>query len=252
MLSLLFALVLATTATPEIVAEPLPKLYGTVETPGDKLASLVPAGGNAAMWVAEGSRVGAFVLKTVARGKITLARSDGTTVEVFLEGSQPSGVRDDRPAPFSRKWINSHANPMLHRPMEFGPTLSRAWSTMSKKEREAVFAYYLNHGWQIVRIESYGAGLTIEWENVYTEERKKVVNENRDRFVASLNESQRELWNELNMPGGTVRVRLDGMTEEQKRELERRKALSARFRASLKPDQEAERASIEDFTKGKW
>ncbi len=238
---------LASTSTTQ-----LPKLYGTVETPGDKLASVVVPGDPAARWVTEGERLGAFVLKSVARGKITLARNDGTTVDVFLEGSQPSTARDDQPAPFSRKWINSRANPMLHHPAEFGSALTRAWRTMSKEEREAVFAYYLNHGWRIARVEIYeGGGLSIEWENIYTEERKQAVRENRDRFEATLTESQRALWNEVGRPQGITRVS-NPMTEEQKREMERRKDLAARFRASLRPEQEAERASIEDFTKGKW
>lgn len=250
MRALIFALLLATTVTAN---EPLPKLYGTVETPGEKLASVVPPGSDRAMWVDEGGRIGGFVLKSVARGKITLARNDGTSVVVFLEGSQPSAASDDTPASFSRKWINSRANPMLHSPAEFGHTLTRAWRTMSKEEREAVIAHYLNHGWRIMRIENYdGGGLSIEWENIYAEERQQVVRENRARFEASLTDSQRELWKELKRTSGRIRFDPGGITEEQRRDLEQSKTLSALFRASLKPEQEAERASIEDFTKGKW
>lgn len=250
MRALIFALLLATTVTAN---EPLPKLYGTVETPGEKLASVVPPGSDRAMWVDEGGRIGGFVLTSVARGKITLARNDGTSVVVFLEGSQPSAASDDTPASFSRKWINSRANPMLHSPAEFGHTLTRAWRTMSKEEREAVIAHYLNHGWRIMRIENYdGGGLSIEWENIYAEERQQVVRENRARFEASLTDSQRELWKELKRTSGRIRFDPGGITEEQRRDLEQSKTLSALFRASLKPEQEAERASIEDFTKGKW
>lgn len=228
----------------------LPKLYGTVETPGDKLASVVVPGDPAARWFAEGDPLGVFVLKSVTRGKITLARNDGTTVDVFLEGSQPSVAHDDQPAPFSRKWINSRANPMLHHPAEFGSALTRAWRTMSKEEREAVFAYYKNHGWRIARIEIYeGGGLSIEWENIYAEERQQVVRENSARWRASLTEAQRDMLKQLDGKAGRIGA---NMTEEQKRDLERRKDLSARFSATLTPEQKAERASIEDFTKGKW
>ena len=264
MLTLVFALLLSPadpapaalpaatglTATPS--ATSLPKLYGTVETAGDKLASIVMPGAPAARWVAEGERIGGFVLKSVARGKITLARKDGTTVDVFLEGAQPSAANDDQPAPFSRKWINSRANPMLHNPAELGMELTRNWAKMTKEQRDSVIDFYLKHGWRMVRIETYsGSTLSIEWENIFSAERLDAVRENRARFEAGLTESQRAQWNELNRPRPMMRIS-NPMTEEQQREMERIKAASDRFRKSLTPAQEAERASIEDFTKGKW
>ena len=233
-------------------AESLPKLYGTVETPGEKLASLVLPGADRGVWLGEGERVGAFVLKSVERGRISLARNDGTTTTVYLEGAQPAVAADESAAPFSRRWANSHDNPMLHHPTELHQRLTRAWATMTASEREALIEFYLKHGWRMVKVESYAGGtLSIEWENIYAEERRQVVRENRERFEQGLSAEQRALWNELTRP--RERQRIDQqVSDEQRRELAQKEELSARFRALLSPGQEAERATIEDFTKGKW
>lgn len=231
-------------------ADPELRLLGTVWEGTIKLAAFSNSDGESRGWVAPGQRVGNYSLTSVGDGEVTLTAEDGKTRILYVEGrvENKTGAED---APFTRKWINSKKNPMLHNPMSFSE-ISRSWPSMTKEERDAVFDFYLKHGWKMVRIEMVGQGaLSIEWENIYTEERGQMVRKNRQRFAEGLSSDQKALWDELSSNNKVVRID-QGLTDAHRKHLAKMEALSKRFRSMLSPTQEQERATIPDFTKGDW
>lgn len=235
-----------------LVATELPRLHGTLSGGEEKLASLLAPGATTSKWYSEGQAVGKFRLAKVEKGKVVLADESGKLVDVFLIGAAAVSSDSADPVPFSRRWINSRANPMLELPQDISPEIARAWASMTKAERDEFEAFYLRHGWRMIRVEVLAAGaLTVEWENIYKEQRKQRVRENMEQFVKGLSPEQKAMWDTLN--AGKRRVRVGGdFSEEQKRDLERTRQLADKFKNSLSPGQEAERATLPDFTKGDW
>jgi hypothetical protein len=227
------------------------RLHGVV-VGQERLASIHVPGNGTPQWFAENQRAGDFVILRIENNKVVLRNEQGEVTDLFLVGSRTVDGKDSENGPFSRKWINSRDNPMLLQPQEISSRLAKAWGTMTSEERSEIEAFYLKHGWRMVRVEVLaGGGFSVEWENVYQEERQRRVQENRDRFVSGLSESQKALWDELATPRMRVRVG-DDFTDEQKRDLENSKKLSERFLRTLSAEQEADRATILDFTKGNW
>ncbi len=150
--------------------------------------------------------------------------------------------------PFSKAWINSNENPMLHSLQQLPIEIVMEWPQLPKEQKEAVIAHYLKHGWQLIGVETVGRSSSFHWQNIYEKERSAAMSANRREFEASLSDEQRAAYEAIKR-NPMMRVENGQITPEQEIERKRRGEASAKFRASLSPEQQAMKDGISDFTK---
>ena len=150
--------------------------------------------------------------------------------------------------PFSKAWINSNQNPMVHVLQQLPVEIVMEWPQLPKEQKEAVIDYYLKHGWQLIGVETVGRSSSFHWQNIYEKERSAAMSANRRDFEASLTDEQRAAYEAIKR-NPMMRVQNGQITPEQEVERKRRGEASAKFNASLSPEQRAMKDGIADFTK---
>lgn len=150
--------------------------------------------------------------------------------------------------PFSKAWINSNENPMLHVMQQLPIEIVMEWTKLPKEQKEAIIDYYLKHGWQLIGVETVGRSSSFHWENIYEKERSAAISANRREFEASLTDEQRAAYEAIKR-NPMMHVKNGQITPEQEIERKRRGEASAQFKASLSPEQRALQDGITDFTK---
>lgn len=165
-----------------------------------------------------------------------------TATEAAAAANGPTRV------PFSKAWINSNENPMVHIMQQLPIEIVMEWPKLPKEQKEAVIDYYLKHGWQLIGVETVGRSSSFHWENIYEKERSAAMSANRREFEASLTDEQRAAYEAIKR-NPMMRVQNGQITPEQEVERKRRGEASAQFKASLSPEQRAMQDSITDFTK---
>ncbi len=165
-----------------------------------------------------------------------------TATEAAAAANGPTRV------PFSKAWINSNENPMVHVMQQLPIEIVMEWPKLPKEQKEAVIDYYLKHGWQLIGVETVGRSSSFHWENIYEKERSAAMSANRRDFEASLTDEQRAAYEAIKR-NPMMRVQNGQITPEQEVERKRRGEASAQFKASLSPEQRAMQDGITDFTK---
>lgn len=150
--------------------------------------------------------------------------------------------------PFSKAWINSKENPMLHVMQQLPVEIVMEWPDLPTEQKQAIIDYYEKHGWRLLGVETVGRSSSFHWENIYEKERSAAMSANRRDFVASLNDEQRAAYEAIKR-NPMMQVLNGQLTPEQEVERKRRAEASAKFKASLTPEQRAQQESITDFTK---
>lgn len=150
--------------------------------------------------------------------------------------------------PFSKGWINSKENPMVNVMQQLPIEIVMEWPQLPKEQKEAVIDYYLKHGWRLIGVETVGRSSSFHWENIYEKERSAAMSANRREFEASLTDEQRAAYEAIKR-NPMMRVKNGQLTPEQEVESKRRGEATARFKASLSPEQRAMQDGITDFTK---
>jgi len=163
---------------------------------------------------------------------------------------QPAPAVAGGPAPFTKAWINSKANPMLTIPDD--SELTRHWAELDRAQRQHLVEYYQHHGWQLIYVESVsGNAGSMAWRNIYEAERQAVLKTRRDAFKASLAPEQLRIWSSGAL-GQTVFV-ADGKPDYTRNHnpLEEQKIFEM-FWAGLTSKQRAAYPELSDFTKADW
>jgi hypothetical protein len=149
--------------------------------------------------------------------------------------------------PFSKAWINSKENPMLHSLQALPIDIVMEWPELPKDQKEAIIAFYLKHGWSLIGVETVGRSSSFHWENVYEKERSAAILANRREFEASLTKEQEVAYQAIKKTP-MMHVLNGQVTPEQEIERKRRGEAAAQFTASLSPQQRRQRENIPDFT----
>lgn len=176
---------------------------------------------------------------------IAAAMGAGATAD---EPAPASAAGGPALVPFSKAWINSKENPMLHVMQQLPIEIVMEWPELPKEQKEAIIEYYRKHGWQLIGVETVGRSSSFHWENIYEKERSAAMSANRREFEASLNDEQRAAYAAIKR-NPMMHVLNGQLTPEQEVERKRRGEASAKFKASLTPEQRAQQESITDFTK---
>jgi len=148
----------------------------------------------------------------------------------------------------SKAWINSEENPMLLNMQPLPIEVVREWTNLTKEQKEDIIGYYRKHGWQLIGAETVGGSSTFHWENIYEKERRAAVSANRREFEQTLTEEQQAAYDAFKRTP-MMRVENGKLTPEQEVESARRRDNTAKFQASLTPQQLALQKGIPDFTK---
>jgi len=204
-------------------------------------------------WYRTDAVVGNFVIVSITKNSVELReRNTGKTETLRLQGSTIQESTPGKATPYSKAWINSNENPMLHRRERIPTEVIKNWAKLTTQERNEIAQFYLKHGWRLISADvDVSGGANFVWENIYSEERSKVMIDNRRTFIASLNPEQRIEWEAANGRERIVALK-DGFTEAEKQEIIRRRELHQRFLATLSPQQRARFDGITDFTKHDW
>lgn len=238
------------------------RLRGVVLSGDHSIASVSLAGVPGATWVSEGEKVGPFFIRSIRPGSIVVSLGeDGAEATVYvgdgavLEPGEASAMADSAPGgepePYSRAWINSPANPMLVHLQPLPIDVRRHWLDLTGAEREEIVDFYLKHGWRLISAESAGGAMTFAWENIFEDERREKLRQNREAFAAVLDASQAHQWSQIrsNQPIFAVN---GSLTPEQEAEAVARRKAVAEFEASLSPAQSTAYRATTDFTQADW
>lgn len=188
---------------------------------------------------------GHVVLRNRKTGKQQTLRPIAAAAEAGADATAPGG---SALVPFSKAWINSKENPMVEIMQQLPIEIVMEWPKLPKEQKEAIIDYYLKHGWQLIGVETVGRSSSFHWQNIYEKERSAAMSANRRDFEASLTDEQRAAYEAIKR-NPMMRVQNGQITPEQEVERKRRGEATARFKASLSPEQRAMQASITDFTK---
>lgn len=227
---------------------------GTVMMGSDGVAAIRDEQTAKISWLEKDAVVGDYIIKEITPDAVVLSnrKTQATsTLSVVKASILESDSTNNRPALYSKAWINSTDNPMLHSTQPLPTEVIRGWEKMTTEERLRVQEYYLNHGWRLVGVETSGAAHTFVWENIYAEERSAVLKQNKRDFEASLSDEQRAGWTSISS-GEPIKINGGVMTAEQQAEAARRRAAFGTFKASLDPVQSAKLKNMNDFTQANW
>jgi hypothetical protein len=204
-------------------------------------------------WYGPNAVVGNFVIVSINKDSVQLRdRETGKTKTLHLQASTIQESTPDKSTLYTKAWINSNENPMLHRRHPMPTEVLKNWSNLTAKERNEIAEYYLKHGWRLVSAEVDDSGAAnFIWENIYSEERSRVMQDNRRKFIDSLDPEQRANWEAANSRQRIVASK-EGFTDAEKQEIVRRRELHQRFLGTLSPQQRASFDGIGDFTKHDW
>ena len=156
------------------------------------------------------------------------------------------------PAPYSKAWINSPANPMLHRPPSLPGDLRDNWAALTTAEKAQVVEFYQKHGWQILLMETVsGVANDSSWRNIYEKERTAVLKAKREAFLSLLSPEQRQAWK--NGPfGQTIYIKDGNPDYARNRNGPEQQKYFDPFWASLDTRQRAAYEDMHDFTRADW
>lgn len=207
-------------------------------------------------WFEKNDAVGDYVIKEVTSDSIVLFHRQTQSETTLGLSTAGIGFTKDNPAeplaPYSKQWVNSKLNPMLHVSQPLPTEVVRNWVDLTVEEKAEIVEYYLKHGWRLVGVEAMAGGAhTFIWDNIYASERSAVIKANRAAFEKSLTPPQKDSWDAFskNLPliavGGTL-------TSEQQAEAARRQAAFKEFNGSLGKSQASDLEGITDFTKADW
>ena len=190
------------------------------------------------------------VLRNRKTGKQQTLRPIAAAAEAGADGSVAAATAPGGSAlvPFSKAWINSKENPMVEIMQQMPIEIVMEWPKLPKEQKEAIIDYYLKHGWQLIGVETVGRSSSFHWQNIYEKERSAAMSANRRDFEGSLTDEQRAAYEAIKR-NPMMRVQNGQFTPEQEVERKRRGEATAKFKASLSPEQRAMQASITDFTK---
>lgn len=175
------------------------------------------------------------------------------------------------PAPYTKAWINSKANPLLHNydlrinrhieqnenqsrpdPGSYSGNIFRHWAALNSAERVQVVEFYKKHGWQLLHIETVsGISGSQSWRNIYEQERAAVLKAQYDAFSASLSAEQRRVWRSgaLNQ---TVYIADEKPDYARYHNRPEQQVIFDHFWSTLDAPQRAAYADLHDFTKADW
>lgn len=190
------------------------------------------------------------VLRNRQTGRQQTLRPIAVAAEAGAEALAGAAGAADSPGrvPFSKAWINSNENPMVHGLQQLPIEIVMEWTKLPKEQKEAVIDYYLKHGWRLLGVETVAGSNSFHWENIYEKERSAAISANRREFEASLSEQQKAAYEAIKHTP-MMHVQNGQITPEQEIERKRRGEVSAKFKASLSPEQRAMQDGITDFTK---
>ncbi len=202
------------------------------------------------VWKKAGDRIGRFKVAAVDEQSVSLMDPAAGSAQVLELGRRPA--TGQAPAKFSKAWINSKANPMLHHPTALPAEIVTKWPKLTEPQQAEVIACYRQHGWQLLHAETR-AGLTagFSWKNLYEQARREVLAAANAAFEASLSAEQRAGWNDIKSPP-PLHLGPQGQTQEMKDEVVRRQARSLQFRKTLTPEQLEAYRNRSDFTRHDW
>ncbi|MBL9205817.1 MAG: hypothetical protein JNN01_12065 [Opitutaceae bacterium] len=234
------------------VASPL-FLNGILVIGNSATASIAIRDKTQSNWYLPKAVVGNFIIEAITKDSVQLRqREPGKIQTLQLQGSTLASAQPGKPALYSKAWINSTENPMLHYRQPLPTELVTSWTTLTPQERDEVARYYRNHGWRLVGAEVDDSGIThFAWENLYSDERSQVMIDSRRTFIESLNPEQRSMWDESKSRSRIVAAK-EGFTDEEKQEIARRRQHHQRFLATLSAQQRVAYDGMTDFTQHNW
>jgi len=231
------------------------QVQGIVRTNSVRYASFAMKGRGMGTWFQEGEVFSHYRIEEVGPDSVKVTDLvSSTTHEIRLRQSGVTNVDASEPggpAPYTKAWINSNANPMLYRSLPLPTEIGRNWSKLSQAERDDIAATYLKYGWKLLYSESSSGSTSFTWENLYSKERHGVISENNRAFVASLDAEQQAAWAKINT-NAPIMVKGGAPTENQLAEVARRRAAHEAFVGSLTPEQLTAYRTKDDFTNADW
>ncbi|MDB6093456.1 MAG: hypothetical protein JWM32_1018 [Verrucomicrobia bacterium] len=228
------------------------KVQGIMTVSGVRYASIGSGARPGAPWMQVGETFSHFVIEKIDDDAVTLARrdKDERVTLPWKDAVVKDAAQDAAEQPYTKRWINSHANPMLYNPTLLPHEVARDWANLSKEERDAIIDYYLKHGWKILYSQTVGGSTNFALDNIYEKERVAAQDANREAFSKMLTPEQLDAYNQVR---STKSVNVEKSSHEEVKTLvqERKTALNA-FTSTLTPAQSSAYQSIRDFTKADW
>ncbi len=181
------------------------------------------------------------------------AKADGRKLELILPGlAAPEASSAAGPAPYTRAWINSRANPMLTTLEQFPSELSSRWPSLTFAERTQVIEYYRKHGWQYIYLETVsGSTSSTSSRNIYEKERTAARKAMRETFLSLLSPEQRQAWK--NGPTGQTIYIKDGNPDyARNHNRPAQQEFFDPFWAALDARQRSAYEDMLDFTRANW
>ncbi len=205
-------------------------------------------------WYKAGDALGDFTVKAITSDGVTLIdrqSSRETILRLVQESIGREGVASEEAPLYSKAWINSKANPMLHNRVMLPEDIIRNWTELTGDERSAVVKFYENHGWRLVSVEVDGGSKSFIWDNIYEKERRSAILENKRNFEASLEPEKMKVWKAFST-NKIIKSVGGQFSPEQKVEIAARQKAFAEFTGSLSVEQRARFEGIQDFTNADW
>ena len=180
-------------------------------------------------------------------------RPQGSAAILSLPRLAPADpVNTSGPAPYTKAWINSKANPMLHRFQDFPGEVRDLWSVLTTAERTQVVEFYQKHGWQLLYLETVSGNTgSLSWRNIYEKERSAVLKANREAFMQLLSPEQRQAWQ--HKPSNQLIYIADGKPDYAKyRTSDELRSFFDQFWSTLNARQRTAYEKMHDFTQADW
>lgn len=212
------------------------------------------------MWHQAGAYVGEWRVNSITMEEAHVENvktgEKGTIPLIALQSDSGSAHSIDSSAtlgvePYTKEWINSKANPMLVSRVPLPMDIALGWANLTDKEKAEITDYYKKYGWQLLYTEQGIGPPAFVWKNIYMEDRMKVIQENHQKFTASLSKEQLQMANQLRN-AALIFPKGGQLTEAQEAELSARRKLNEEFLRSLSTTQRSDYESINDFTKADW
>ena len=231
------------------------QVQGIMRSKPASYVSFAIGGRGLGTWLQEGEEFSHYHIKEIGPNSVVVTDlTSGVSQELRLRQSAVTNSGESAasgPAPYSKAWINSKANPMVYRTLPLPTEVGRNWSKLTQAERDDIIALYLKHGWKLFYSENSSGSTSFTWENIYSKERHDVISENNRAFAATLSTDQQKVWSEISRTAPLM-VKAGAPTPEQLAEVARRRAVHDSFVASLTPSQAAAYSTKDDFTNADW
>jgi len=192
-------------------------------------------------WFAWGNReIDRYNIREITREQVVLVeRGSGRELRLPVAAAAPGS-----PEPFTKAWINSTANPMLHYIVSPPSELYDDWPTATDADKKEIVDFYEKYGWKLVRAEIVAGAADFVWERFDQAERIAAAEARRAAFADLLSPEQKQLWQQIQL-GGSIYAVDGNFTDEQRKLIAERQQFMAKFKATFSPEQQAAYAEMQ-------